>query len=207
MDAISSTQIAGLILAGGRAVRMGGGDKALIELMGETLLERAIVRVRPQVGRLLLNANGDPARFRRFGLPVLADPVGDHWGPLAGILAGLEHLAAQRQEISHLASVPTDSPFLPADLVTRLAAALTHQGADIAMAESRGRPQPVFALWPVRLAGDLRGALMSGVRKVEEFARSYRVARVAWPEEAFFNINSPEDLHLAGQGLSARRSN
>jgi molybdopterin-guanine dinucleotide biosynthesis protein A len=201
METIASAQIAGLILAGGRASRMGGGDKALIELMGETLLARIIARVRPQVGRLLLNANGDPARFASFGLPVLPDPIGDQWGPLAGILAGLEYLAEERKEIPWLASFPTDSPFLPTDLVEELAAALAGQGADIAMAESRGRLQPVFALWPVRLAGDLRGALSAGVRKVEQFAQRYSLASVAWPEEAFFNINSPEDLHQAARRL------
>jgi molybdopterin-guanine dinucleotide biosynthesis protein A len=201
MEIANSAQIAGLILAGGKSSRMGGGDKALVKLMGESLLERTIARVRPQVGRLLLSANGDPARFQSFGLPVLPDPVGDHWGPLAGILAGLDYLAEHRPEMAWLASFPTDSPFLPTDLVEELSAALAHQGGEIAMAESGGTLQPVFALWPVSLRGNLRAALLSGVRKVEQFATAYRLARVAWPDEAFFNINSPEDLHLAARRL------
>jgi len=192
-------QTAGLILAGGRATRMGGRNKAEIDLAGQTLLARAIARARPQVGRLLLNANRDPAAFARYGLPVLADTIGDHWGPLAGILAGLDHLADQWPHIRWLASFPTDSPFFPETLVARLAEALP--GHEIAMATSRGQPEPVFSLWPVALAGELRRALTNGVRKVEDFARAYRLASVDFPEDAFFNINTPEDLQQAAKRL------
>ena len=193
------TDIAGLILAGGRATRMGGRNKAELELAGETLLARTIARARPQVGRLLLNANHDPAVFKAYGLPVLSDPIGDHWGPLAGVLAGLEHLAETWPQIGWLACFPTDSPFFPEDLVVRLAEAM--QGHQIAMATSQGRLQPVFSLWPVSLAGELRGALTAGLRKVEDFARRYRLATVEWPESSFFNINTPEDLDQASSAL------
>ena len=192
-------EIAGLILAGGRATRMGGRDKTEIELDGQTLLSRAISRAKPQVGRLLLNTNRDPALLARYGLPVLADTIGDHWGPLAGILAGLEHVAATWPQIRWLASFPTDSPFFPADLVSRLAQA-TH-GHELAMATGHGRPEPVFALWPVGLAGELRAALSNGVRKVEDFARRYRLGTADWPADLFFNVNSPEDLHQAARRL------
>ncbi len=192
-------QTAGLILAGGRATRMGGRNKAEIELAGQTLLARAIARGRPQVGRLLLNANRDPASFAKYGLPVLADTIGDHWGPLAGILAGLDHLAAHWPRIGWLASFPTDSPFFPENLVARLAEALP--GHEVAMATSRGQPEPVFSLWPVSLAGELRGALTNGVRKVEDFAKAYRLASVDFPADAFFNVNTPEDLQQAAKRL------
>ena len=192
-------EIAGLILAGGRATRMSGRNKAEIELAGQTLLARAIARAKPQVSRLLLSANRDPALFGRYGLPVLADTIGDHWGPLAGILAGLDHLAATWPQIKWMASFPTDSPFFPEDLVARLATAV--EGREIAMATGHGQPEPVFSLWPVSMAGALRAALSNGVRKVEDFARRYQLATVDWPADAFFNINSPEDLQQASRRL------
>jgi molybdopterin-guanine dinucleotide biosynthesis protein A len=110
-------KIAGVILAGGLARRMGGGDKALLELAGETLLARVIARLKPQVGEMVLNANGDPARFAEFGLPVVADTVEGFAGPLAGILAGMRWAAAKGY--SHVASAAGDTPFFPADLVAR----------------------------------------------------------------------------------------
>jgi len=199
MNAPQIFAIGGLILAGGRATRMGGRNKAEIELAGQTLLARTIARARPQVGRLLLNANRDPASFGRYGLPVLADTVGDHWGPLAGILAGLEHLRDTWPQITWMASFPTDSPFFPEDLVARLAEAVP--GHELAMASSRGRLEPVFGLWPVSLAGELRGALSNGVRKVEDFAKAYRLASVDCPADSFFNINAPEDLQQAAKRI------
>lgn len=201
MSAPQSFEIAGLILAGGRATRMSGRNKAQIDLAGQTLLARAIARAKPQVGRLLINANRDPAIFGRYGLPVLPDTIGDHWGPLAGILAGLEHLAATWPQIKWLASFPTDSPFFPQDLVARLAEAV--EGHEIAMATGHGRPEPVFSLWPVDLAADLRSALSQGVRKVEDFARAHRLALVDWPAEPFFNVNTPDDLQQAARRLTA----
>ena len=199
MTAPQTFDIAGLILAGGRATRMGGRNKAEIELAGQTLLARTIGRARPQVGRLLLNANRDPAQFSRYALPVLPDTIGDHWGPLAGILAGLEYLRETWPQIAWLASFPTDSPFFPEDLVARLAEAVS--GHEIAIATSQGRAEPVFGLWPVALAGELRGALSNGVRKVEDFARRYRLATADFPAESFFNINTPDDLQLAAKRL------
>ena len=196
---MNDTDIAGLILAGGRATRMGGRNKAEIELSGETLLARTVARARPQVGRLLLSANRDPAEFKAYGLPVLADTIGDHWGPLAGVLAGLDYLAKTWPQIGWLASFPTDSPFFPTDLVKRLAEAM--EGHQIAMATAHGQLQPVFTLWPVGIASELRTALGGGMRKVEDFARRYRLATVEWPVDVFFNINTPEDLQQASRRL------
>src|SRR5665213_2347399 len=146
--------IAGIVLAGGLARRLGGGDKGLRLLAGRTILDRIVERARPQVGVLALNANGDPARFAGVGLPVIPDGVAGNPGPLAGILAGLDWAAEAVSGARHVASFAGDAPFLPLDLVEQLAAALADSGADIACARSGGRLHPVFALWPVALRAD-----------------------------------------------------
>ena len=195
--------IVGLVLAGGLARRMGGGDKALRPLGGRTLLDHVIDRVRPQVADLVLNANGDPARFARFGLPVVADSVPDFAGPLAGILAGLDWAAANRPDCPLMVSVPSDAPFLPRDLVARLRHGMETAGADLACAASGGQPHPVVGLWPVRLRDDLREAVIAeGIRKVDRWTARHRLATVDFPEESpgldpFFNANRPEDLDRA----------
>jgi molybdenum cofactor guanylyltransferase len=188
--------IIGLLLAGGLSRRMGGGDKCLRLLAGRTLLSHVVSRLRPQVHRLVLNANGDPGRFAGYGLPTVADGVPDFAGPLAGILAGLEWTACEVPDCPFIVSSPTDAPFLPSDLVVKLLAART--SADIVMAASNGRTHPVVGLWPVRLAGDLRKALAEeGVRKVDLWTARYRVTVVSFPTarvDGFFNANRPEDL-------------
>ena len=203
--------VVGLLLAGGLSRRMGGGDKALRPLGDRTLLEHVIERVRPQVSALALNANGDPARFARFGLPVVPDSVPDFVGPLAGILAGLDWAAANRPDCDLVASVPTDAPFLPRDLVARLAVGMKAAGAELACAASGDRPHPVIGLWPVRLREELRHAVITEhIRKVDVWTGGYRLATVPFPEEApgvdpFFNANHPEDLDRA-VALLARAS-
>jgi molybdopterin-guanine dinucleotide biosynthesis protein A len=195
--------IVGLLLAGGLSRRMGGGDKALRRLGERTLLDHVIDRVRPQVDGLVLNANGDPARFAGFGLPVVADSVPDFAGPLAGILAGLDWAAAERPDCELIVSVPTDAPFLPRDLVVRLAAGVKAAGADLACAASGGQPHPVVGLWPVRLRQALHQAVVDeDVRKVDMWTGRYRLATVPFAEEVpgvdpFFNANRPEDLDRA----------
>ncbi|MDA8231751.1 MAG: molybdenum cofactor guanylyltransferase MobA [Magnetospirillum sp.] len=202
--------VAGLVLAGGRSRRMGGRDKALIDVGGRPLLERVIERARPQVAALVLNANGDPRRFAAHGLPLVADAIGGHAGPLAGILAGLEWLRDNRPGMTWMASFAADTPLLPADLVTRLEAAVRAEGADIACAESGGEIHPVFALWPVRLAGDLRRALVDeDVRGVGRWMHRHRVARAVWPageNDPFFNVNTPDDVERLGRMLAGRGS-
>jgi len=185
---------------------MGGGDKCLRDLGGRTILARVIERVAPQVTALALNANGNPARFAAYGLPVVADASEDHAGPLAGVLAGLDWAARAVPGASHVASFATDAPFLPADLVARLAAALAGGSYDLACADSGGRPHPVFGLWPLALRDDLRHAMAEGMRKVDRWTARYRLAHVEFPRAAvdpFFNANAPEDLAEALRLLAA----
>ena len=196
---------AGVVLAGGLARRMGGGDKSLRLLGGRPLLEHIVERVRPQVGPLVLNANGDPGRFAAFGLPVVPDTIEGFAGPLAGVLAGMEWAVAEAPDCQFLASFPGDSPFLPRDLVARLARAIEAEGADMACAASNGRAHPVAGLWPVRLAADLRRAMVEEeVRKVDVWTARYRLATVQFaadPYDPFFNANRPDDLTLAERML------
>jgi molybdopterin-guanine dinucleotide biosynthesis protein A len=198
-------KVIGLLLAGGQSRRMGGGDKTLRVLDGVSLLERVIERLQPQVDALVLNANGNPARFAEFALPVVADSVPDFAGPLAGVLAGLDWAAAHRPDSTFIASVATDAPFLPADLVARLTAARQAAEADLACASSAGRAHPVFGLWPLRLREDLRRAIVDdGIRKVDEWTARHRLVTVPFahsPIDPFFNANRPEDLEAAAELL------
>ncbi len=190
--------LVGVLLAGGRAQRMGGGDKGLLELGGRPLLAHVIDRLRPQVDRLVLNANGDPARFAGFGLPVIADSVPDFAGPLAGVLAGLEWAAMTLPEAHYIVTAPADGPFLPRDLVHHLATVLIAEDAELAVAASAGQQYPVVGLWPVRLREELRQALtVEGVHKVDAWTARYRqvIATFATdPIDPFFNANTPEQL-------------
>lgn len=197
--------VAGVILAGGRAKRMGGGDKCLHRLGDTTILEHVIDRARPQVSRLVLNANGDPNRFTPFGLPVAADAVGGFAGPLAGVLTGLEWAREHAPDCPWVASFATDTPFFPEDFVTRMLAAVDDEGADLACAASGGRSHPVFGLWPVRLANELRHALEEEeMRKIDRWTARYRLVTVDYPTEPrdpFFNVNCPDDLADAARML------
>jgi molybdenum cofactor guanylyltransferase len=188
----------GVVLAGGLARRMGGGDKPLHEIGGRAMLARVIERLKPQCECLLLSANGDPLRFASFGLPVIADGVEHYPGPLAGILAALDWAAANRPHAQSVLSAPGDCPFLPRDLVARLAQGLHAQGAELAVAASQGRSHPVIGLWRVALREALRRALVvEGLHKVEDWTGRYRVATVAWPAtplDPFFNANTVDDL-------------
>ncbi|HZS64153.1 MAG TPA: molybdenum cofactor guanylyltransferase MobA [Xanthobacteraceae bacterium] len=191
----------GLILAGGQARRMGGGDKALMKIGGSTILQRVLDRLRPQCAALLLNANGDVARFAAFGLPVVADSVPGFAGPLAGILAGMDWTAAHAPHREWMLSVPGDCPFLPHDLVAKLHAARRAQGAVLACAKSGDWRHPVVALWPVALRDDLRHALVDeDLRKIEIWTARHGVALAEWPDmplDPFFNVNTPEDAAKA----------
>jgi molybdopterin-guanine dinucleotide biosynthesis protein A len=199
--------VVGLLLAGGQSRRMGGGDKALRLLGRISILERVIGRLRPQVEALVLNANGDPARFAQFSLPVVSDSVPGFAGPLAGVLAGLDWTAVHWPDCPFIVSAATDAPFLPTDLVARLAAGLEAAQADLACALSGGRAHPVFGLWPVRLREDLRRAVVEeGIRKVDEWTARHRLVTVPFadsPVDPFFNANRPEDLTAAAQLLKA----
>jgi molybdopterin-guanine dinucleotide biosynthesis protein A len=191
-------RVLGVLLAGGQARRMGGGDKCLRALGGRPILAHVIERARPQVSALVLNANGDPARFAAFGLPVAGDVIEGFAGPLAGVLTGMEWARANRPDLPWIATIATDTPFFPSDLVARMLDAIGHAGADLACAASGGRAHPVFGLWPVRLAPDLRQAMLEeNIRKVDVWTARYRVALVPFatePFDPFFNTNRPEDL-------------
>ena len=191
-------EIPGVLLAGGLARRMGGGDKPMRQIGGRTILERVIARLKPQCDGLILNANGDPARFARFGLPVIADSVENFPGPLAGILAALDWMAANRPEVSLMLSAAADCPFLPRDLVARLSRALADENAQLAVAASDGQSHPVIGLWSVALRDELRHALVvEDVRKIDRWTARYRLATVAWPTtplDPFFNANTVEDI-------------
>lgn len=201
--------VVGVLLAGGLARRMGGGDKCLRRLGGKTILAHIVGRVRPQVDRLLLNANGDPVRFEAYSLPVAGDTVDGFAGPLAGVLAGMEWAKAHAPGCRWLASFPTDAPFLPIDLVDRLAVAVADGAADMACARSNGRSHPVVGLWPVRLAADLRRAMVEEeIRKVDIWTARHRLAEVDFPAEPidpFFNANRPQDLEAAERMLADGR--
>jgi molybdenum cofactor guanylyltransferase len=189
----------GVILAGGQARRMGGGDKALLMLGEQTLLARVVARLAPQVGGLALNANGDAARFSAFGLPVIADSVDGFAGPLAGVLAGLDWAATQG--VDHIVTAAADTPFFPLDLVDRLQTS----GGPIVLAATmhptRGLlRQPTFGLWPVALRDDLRAALQAGTRKVVDWTERHNATSAEFstqPFDPFFNVNTPEDMLAA----------
>ncbi|WP_035725015.1 molybdenum cofactor guanylyltransferase MobA [Bradyrhizobium sp. ARR65] len=195
--------IPGVLLAGGLARRMGGGDKPMRRIGGRTILERVIARLQPQCDGLILNANGDPGRFAAFALPVIADGIPDFPGPLAGVLAALEWAAANRPDVKFMLSAAADCPFLPRDLVTRLAAAREEENAELAVAASGGQSHPVIGLWSVALRDELRHALVEeDIRKIDRWTARYKLATVTWPTtpvDPFFNANTVEDIAQAEQ--------
>jgi molybdopterin-guanine dinucleotide biosynthesis protein A len=190
--------IVGLILAGGRARRMAGRDKALLPFGTGNLLSRAADRLRPQCDVILLNASSDKSDFASCDLTVVRDSISDHAGPLAGILAGLDWMSDHAADASMLVTVPVDGPFFPHDLVARLRAAAAAQQVMAACARSGGRRHGVYGLWSPALRENLRDALLvRGIRKVDDWLAGHRVATVEWPDrpvDPFFNVNTPEDL-------------
>lgn len=210
----SDHAITGLVLAGGLSRRMGGGDKGLLALGGKPMLAHVLERLAPQVGRIVLNANGDPARFASFGLPVAADPIEGFVGPLAGVLAGLRWSAVNAPDATHVASVSADAPFLPGDLVVRLAATVRDRPTAIAVVRSGGEFHPVIGLWPVALADDLDAALRDGVRKVLAWTDRHGTVPVDFEMlsaagraiDPFFNANTPEELAEAAAILEALKA-
>jgi molybdopterin-guanine dinucleotide biosynthesis protein A len=209
MDGASIPPTLGLVLAGGLARRMGGGDKAMLRIGGATILDRVLDRLKPQCRGIILNANGDPQRFAATGLAVVADDVPGFAGPLAGILAGLDWAKAHAPGVAWVASVPGDCPFLPRDLIERLHAARTQGAAPLACAKSGDWRHPVVGLWPVALRQDLRHALVEeDLRKIEVWTGRHGVALAEWPDkpvDPFFNVNTPEDAARA-EAIAAQQS-
>ena len=197
------TRPLGVILAGGLATRMGGGDKGRLVLGHRSLLDRVIARLAPQVAGLAINANGDPERFADLDLPVLSDSVVGHPGPLAGVLAGLDWAADQGAE--EIVTVAADTPFFPGDLVVKLSVAAAGSANRLALAASHDANgklwrQPTFGLWPVALRDDLRTALKDGLRKVVIWTDRHGAVQVVFEGagfDPFFNVNTPDDLALA----------
>lgn len=213
MNATTGTEIVGVVLAGGLSRRMGGGDKGLLELAGKPMLAHVIDRLEPQVGRLVINANGDPQRFAAFGLPVVADAIAGFVGPLGGILAGMRWAAANVPRARWIVTAPGDAPLVPRDLVSRLLAGLGKDGTGIALAQSCGTVHPVAGLWPVALADALAEALDKGVRKVQAWADEHGAVEVAFAPtllcgldlDPFFNANTPQELDQIRARLIAKR--
>ena len=195
----------GLVLAGGLARRMGGGDKARIEIGGVSILDRVLATLSGQCINIIINANGDPERLADTGCTVVPDNVAGHPGPLAGILAGLDWLSRQDNGVEWIVSVPGDCPFLPDDLVEKLHQARRNMGAGVPLACARSGEwrHPVVGLWPLALRADLRKALVEqGLRKIEVWTARHGIAIAEWPAEPidpFFNVNTPEDAERAAR--------
>jgi len=203
-------QVAGIILAGGRSRRMGGGDKSLRALNGKPLLRQVIERLGGQALPIALNANGDASRFSPFGLPVVPDATTDFAGPLAGVLAGLRWAAEAAPDARFIVTAACDTPFFPSDLVEKLLASTGESYPCIALAASGGKPHPVFGLWPIALADDLALSLEAGTRKVLHWTdrHPHFIVEFAFADfggtlvDPFFNANTPEDLVEAGRLLT-----
>jgi len=204
--------VAGVILAGGQSSRMGGGDKCLLPLGDRVMLDHVLARFQPQVSALALNANGDAARFARFGLPVISDSFSGFQGPLAGVLAGLDWAASAG--FDHIVTVSADTPFFPCDLVAQLQLQAETSGAPIVLAATNGEPRrkhrhPTFGLWPVDLRDDLREALHRGIRKVVAWSDTHGASEAVFPAtggiEPFFNINTPDDMGAAQKMIKGQK--
>lgn len=196
--------IVGVILAGGRSTRLGGGDKGLLRLGGRPMLAHVMERLRPQVDRLVLNVNGDPARFAFLGLPAIADGIAGYAGPMAGVLAALDWAAEVGAET--VVTAPSDAPFLPTDLVDRLGAAGRTGVPVVAVTGGETGPErhPTFGLWPVALAGELRAALAGGERRLGVWAEAQGADVALFPAgEPFINVNTPADLLRARDFLAS----
>lgn len=212
-NALTMDKVLGCVLAGGQSRRMGGGDKSLLDLGGKTMLEMILSRLTPQVPEIILNANGDPARFSRFGLPVIPDPVGEYAGPLAGVLAGLTYAKDKMPDVTHVVSVAGDTPFFPGSLVKRLCSTVPADKPVIALASSADKLHPVFGLWPVVLHADLHTWLTTGQSgKVLAFVDRHDSVEVSFDTDPatgldpFFNANKPDDLATVRNVLSTRIS-
>jgi molybdopterin-guanine dinucleotide biosynthesis protein A len=206
---IDSSEVVGVILAGGLARRMGGGDKSMLKLGGRRILDYVIESAQNQLETVIINANGAPERFAEFNLPVQADIVPDFAGPLAGVVSAMAWVKQNKPTATHIITVAADTPFFPIDYVTRMLALIQLKQQRLACASYQGRTQPVFGLWPVDLSDDLYKALVEDdVRKVDRFTAPYGVADVTFDEledNPFFNVNKPEDIAIGEQQLAQQR--
>ena len=200
-DSMACENIVGILLAGGKSRRMGGGDKCLLQLGEKTILQHAIDRATPQVGNLILNINGDPDRFSHYNLNIVSDDIGNFAGPLAGVLTGMHWVKENHPECKWIVTFPTDTPFFPMDLASKLYDAVSDNKAELACAASGGRHHPVFGIWPVNLFAALKVAMIdNGVRKIDDWTSDYNLEVVKFEFtkiDPFFNINRPEDFQYA----------
>lgn len=212
------SDVTGLVLAGGLSRRMfsghaGTGDKGLLQIAEKPMIAHVVDRLKPQVGVLAINANGDPARFADFGLPIVADTIEGFAGPLAGVLAGLRWAAVNTPAARWIVSVSSDAPFLPSDLVSRLIDAVRDRGNAIAIAQSDDGLHPVIGLWPLALADDLEASLKAGLRKVLHWTDRHGTVPVPFAPirvggefiDPFFNANTPQELEEARRLMGASR--
>jgi len=212
MTGPATRPVTGVLLAGGLGRRMGGGDKPLKTLGGRAILDLVVDRALPQVDALVLNVNGDVARFAEYDLPIAEDVIEGYAGPLAGILTGMEWSRRTSPDAHWMVSFATDAPFFPTDMVQRLIDETVSTGADMACAQTCGRTHPVFALWPVNLADELRRAMVDDdMRKIDRWTGQYKILHVDFdrpePEiDPFFNINRPEDLIAAENWLQDQKT-
>ena len=204
-----SVDIAGVILAGGQSSRMGGGDKSLKLLGNKTILEHVIERLSPQVATMVLNANGDPQRFSRFGTPVIQDQTDGFLGPLAGVLSGLEW--AEKNGFQRIITVAADTPFFPKTLVRDLCSAVSNSSAPIALAATQPfgmhkiNRHPTFGLWPISLRNNLKDSLNVGIRKVIIWTELHGYIDVLFESgehDPFFNVNTHADYNFAKKRIN-----
>ncbi|MAH84527.1 MAG: molybdenum cofactor guanylyltransferase MobA [Rhodospirillaceae bacterium TMED8] len=201
--------VTGVLLAGGLARRMGGGDKCMRKLAGRPLLEHLIDAVQPQVSELILNANGEAERFGKFGLRVVPDIIDGYAGPLAGILTGLQWTKNHVPDAKWMASFATDAPFVPDNLVSQMLESVEANKAELACATSGGRAHPVFGLWSIALLDQLHSAMINeDIRKIDSWTSRYKLSEVSFEVEKgidpFFNVNKPENLEEAEHFLSVK---
>ena len=198
-----------VILAGGLARRLGNIDKAMVEVEGTSLLDHVLTRMANQSQKICINANGDPVRFSKWELPVVADTIGNFAGPLAGVLAAMEWAIENHSDCKWIVSVPVDTPFVPRDLVARFSETIKTNNADLTCAKSDGRAHPVAGMWPVRLAANLRDAMIDeNLRKVDLWTGRFNLVHTVFDidrVDPFFNINRPEDIEKAEQVLQDTR--
>ena len=202
MPGKTSSPITGVILAGGRSRRMGGGDKGLLELGGRPMLDHVVERLGAQVDRLIINSNTNPERFARWRLSVVPDTLAGFLGPLAGVLAGMRWSRAHAPAARCIVTAAGDAPLLPHDLVAQLSGAADRHPGAVALAQSFGELHPVIGIWPVALADDLEAQLLSGVRKVLDWTDRHGTLAVAFAPlrlnglevDPFFNANTPQEL-------------
>jgi molybdenum cofactor guanylyltransferase len=202
-----NNEVTVILLAGGQSRRLGGGDKCLISLEKEIILDKILKKILPQNKSIILNANGDPDRFSKYSFPIIQDTMDGYLGPLVGILSGMEWVRKNQKNKKYIVSIATDTPFFPYNLVEKLYSTVVARPEKIICASWQGRKNPIFAIWPISLSDDLRKDILLGSRKIDSWTSKYGVYAINFvsPNDPFFNINTPEDLELANEMVGRRK--